>query len=98
MPRGRRICRRQTLPVRAVDRQGLARLPARSPAAWRHEGSAMEAMAHRVGIETQLRQVGVTEKDLDQLSSDAMLQTRLLGNNPREVSREDARAIYAAAL
>ncbi len=59
---------------------------------------AMEALANRVGIETQLRQVGVTEKDLDQLASDAMLQTRLLGNNPREVTREDARAIYAAAL
>jgi alcohol dehydrogenase len=27
-----------------------------------------------------------------------MLQTRLLGNNPRELTREDARAIYAAAL
>nr|WP_170133433.1 hypothetical protein [Undibacterium pigrum] len=36
--------------------------------------------------------------DLDQLASDAMLQTLLLGNNPHEVTREDARAIYAAAL
>ncbi|GAC1609540.1 MAG: iron-containing alcohol dehydrogenase [Aquirhabdus sp.] len=60
--------------------------------------TAMEALAQRVGIETQLRQVGIAEKDLDQLASDAMLQTRLLGNNPREVTREDARAIYAAAL
>ena len=59
---------------------------------------AMEDLAVRVGIETRLSQVGVTEKDLDQLASDAMLQTRLLGNNPREVTKEDARAIYAAAL
>lgn len=59
---------------------------------------AMEDLATRVGIETRLSQVGVTEKDLDQLASDAMLQTRLLGNNPREVTKEDARAIYAAAL
>lgn len=59
---------------------------------------AMEALAQRVGIETQLRQVGVTVNDLDQLANDAMLQTRLLGNNPREVSLADARAIYAAAL
>lgn len=59
---------------------------------------AMEDLATRVGIETRLSQVGIAEKDLDQLASDAMLQTRLLGNNPREVSREDARAIYAAAL
>ncbi|MFZ6645603.1 iron-containing alcohol dehydrogenase [Undibacterium sp. TJN25] len=60
--------------------------------------AAMEALAARVGIETQLRQVGIAEKDLDQLASDAMLQTRLLGNNPRDVALEDARAIYAAAL
>ncbi|MFZ6770150.1 iron-containing alcohol dehydrogenase [Undibacterium sp. Di26W] len=59
---------------------------------------AMEDLAVRVGIETRLSQVGITEKDLDQLASDAMLQTRLLGNNPREVTKEDARAIYAAAL
>jgi alcohol dehydrogenase len=45
-----------------------------------------------------LRQVGISEADLDRLADDAMLQTRLLVNNPRELKREDARAIYAAAL
>lgn len=60
--------------------------------------AAMEQLADRVGIETRLRQVGITESDLDRLADDAMLQTRLLGNNPREVKRNDARAIYAAAL
>ncbi len=59
--------------------------------------AAMEAMAERVGIETRLRQVGIAESDLDRLADDAMLQTRLLTNNPREVSRADARAIYGAA-
>jgi alcohol dehydrogenase class IV len=59
---------------------------------------ALETLAVRVGIQTRLRDVGITESDLDQLANDAMLQTRLLGNNPREVSRDDARAIYAAAL
>lgn len=58
----------------------------------------MEEIAKRTGIETRLRQVGIAESDLDRLADDAMLQTRLLTNNPREVSREDARAIYAAAL
>jgi alcohol dehydrogenase class IV len=58
----------------------------------------MEQMAKRVGIETQLRQVGIVESDLDRMADDAMLQTRLLTNNPREVTRDDARAIYAAAL
>lgn len=58
----------------------------------------METIAQRTGIETCLRQVGIAEADLDRLADDAMLQTRLLTNNPREVTRADARAIYAAAL
>lgn len=58
---------------------------------------AMAALATRVGIQTRLRDVGVQQKDIEQLASDAMLQTRLLGNNPREVTLEDARAIYTAA-
>lgn len=58
----------------------------------------MDQIARRTGIETQLRQVGIAESDLDRLADDAMLQTRLLTNNPREVTRNDARAIYAAAL
>lgn len=59
---------------------------------------ALAALAVRVGIATRLRDVGIQEKDLDQLAGDAMLQTRLLGNNPRTVTFDDARAIYAAAL
>jgi alcohol dehydrogenase class IV len=58
----------------------------------------MEGLARRLGIETALREVGIAESDLDRLADDAMLQTRLLTNNPRVVTREDARAIYAAAL
>lgn len=60
--------------------------------------TTMEQMAARVGIETTLRQVGIGAADLDRLADDAMLQTRLLTNNPREVTREDARTIYMAAL
>jgi alcohol dehydrogenase class IV len=60
--------------------------------------AALENLAERVGIETRLRQVGIAESDLERLADDAMLQTRLLGNNPREVTRADAFAIYAAAL
>jgi alcohol dehydrogenase class IV len=60
--------------------------------------AAVEELARRVGIETTLREVGITEADLDRLADDAMLQTRLLVNNPRELQRADVRAIYAAAL
>ncbi len=59
---------------------------------------AMEQLAAAAGIERTLQQVGIKASDLDQLADDAMLQTRLLSNNPRSVSRADARAIYAAAL
>ncbi len=59
---------------------------------------AMQQIAARTGIETTLRQVGVNETDLDRLADDAMLQTRLLGNNPRTVTRSDAHAIYTAAF
>nr|WP_314623712.1 iron-containing alcohol dehydrogenase [uncultured Noviherbaspirillum sp.] len=60
--------------------------------------AALEQLASRVGIATTLREVGISEADLDRLADDAMLQTRLLVNNPRELQRADARAIYAAAL
>lgn len=59
---------------------------------------AMQQIAAVTGIATRLQQVGIAESDLDRLADDAMKQTRLLGNNPRDVSREHARAIYAAAL
>jgi alcohol dehydrogenase class IV len=59
---------------------------------------AMQQIAKITGIETTLQQVGISEAELDRLADDAMKQTRLLGNNPREMTREHARAIYAAAL
>jgi alcohol dehydrogenase len=59
---------------------------------------AMQQIAKIAGIGTTLSQVGIRESDLDRLAADAMLQTRLLGNNPRELTQADARAIYAAAL
>lgn len=60
--------------------------------------AAMQQIAARTGIQTRLEDMGIAEADLDRLADDAMLQTRLLGNNPRALTRADARAIYAAAL
>jgi alcohol dehydrogenase len=59
---------------------------------------AMQTLAKRLSIETRLSQVGITRNDLERLSNDAMLQTRLLSNNPREVTFKDARSIYSSAL
>lgn len=58
----------------------------------------LERLAARLRVETRLSQVGVKENDLDRMAEDAMLQTRLLKNNPRVVSQADARAIYAETL
>jgi alcohol dehydrogenase len=49
------------------------------------------------GIPRTLREVGVQSDDLPRMASDAMLQTRLLVNNPRPVEESDALAIYRAA-
>ncbi|MBR7998212.1 iron-containing alcohol dehydrogenase [Burkholderia vietnamiensis] len=49
------------------------------------------------GIPRTLREVGVGEADLPRMAADAMLQTRLLVNNPREVTEADALAIYRQA-
>ncbi len=59
--------------------------------------TALQALAAETGIVRTLRAVGVAESELDALAEAAMLQTRLLGNNPRVVTVDDARAIYAAA-
>jgi len=56
------------------------------------------ALSPDLGLETTLRQVGVEEKDLTMLAEDAMKQQRLLVNNPREVTYEDALAIYTKAF
>lgn len=55
-------------------------------------------LAERTGIEKNLRQVGVESKDLATLADSAMLQTRLLNNNPRTIERDDAYKIYEAVL
>nr|WP_167956224.1 iron-containing alcohol dehydrogenase [Sphingomonas jejuensis] len=59
---------------------------------------ALDRLATATGVPRRLRDVGVAEADLDQLAADAMLQTRLLGNNPRSIEQADAHRLYAAAL
>lgn len=57
-----------------------------------------ERIAAAVGIQRRLTEVGVNHNDLPRMAEDAMLQTRLLVNNPCEVTQDDALAIYTAAL
>ncbi|MEP3671058.1 MAG: iron-containing alcohol dehydrogenase, partial [Roseibium sp.] len=55
-------------------------------------------LSRNLGLHTRLRDVGIGKKDLPKLASDAMKQTRLLVNNPKEITEADAFEIYRAAL
>ena len=56
-----------------------------------------EALVDRLMMPSKLRELDVPEDSLPMLASDAMLQQRLLVNNPRKVSEQDALRIYEAA-
>ena len=58
----------------------------------------LEDLIAATKLPMRLRDHGIDESALPQLAQDAMLQTRLLVNNPREVSESDALAIYQRAF
>ncbi|MDT8346041.1 MAG: iron-containing alcohol dehydrogenase [Thermohalobaculum sp.] len=58
----------------------------------------LAALGPALGMRTRLRDVGVSHNHLPMLAEDAMKQTRLLVNNPREMTHEDALGIYERAL
>jgi alcohol dehydrogenase class IV len=57
----------------------------------------LEQLIDRVKLPRRLRDVGIGEEHIEKLALDAMKQTRLLVNNPRPVTLDDARAIYRQA-
>ena len=58
----------------------------------------LAGLAPSLDLDTRLSSAGIARTDLPRLAADAMRQTRLLVNNPREVTERDALAIYEAAL
>lgn len=58
---------------------------------------ALCSLSPRSGLPNRLRDAGVPEDSLPMLARDAMLQQRLLVNNPRELTEADALAIYQKA-
>ncbi|WP_168408522.1 iron-containing alcohol dehydrogenase [Acinetobacter indicus] len=56
----------------------------------------MQNYLDRSGLTLKLNALNVPENMLEQLAEDAMLQTRLLQNNPRDMEKQDALAIYQA--
>ena len=59
--------------------------------------AALEELMTDIHLETHLSRVGIEKSALPKLAEAAMLQTRLLVNNPREVGYEDALQIYQEA-
>ncbi|MCL5043171.1 MAG: iron-containing alcohol dehydrogenase [Gammaproteobacteria bacterium] len=59
--------------------------------------TALADLSPRCNLPSRLRDADVPESSLEMLARDAMLQQRLLVNNPREVTEADALAIYRQA-
>ncbi len=57
---------------------------------------AIRDLVAEMPFEQNLKSAGVPEGDLEMLAKDAMNVQRLLINNPRDVSYDDALAIYRA--
>lgn len=58
---------------------------------------ALAGLCAKLGMATRLRDLDIPEDAIPRMASDAMLQTRLLVNNPRDLSEADALSIYRAA-
>ena len=58
---------------------------------------SMAALSKRCGLQQTLREMNIPRDFLPRLASDAMNQSRLLVNNPRELKEADALNIYEAA-
>jgi len=59
---------------------------------------ALEDLTRYVGIPLRLSAFGIEKKDIPELTSRVMEVTRLLSNNPKPISREEAAAIYERIL
>jgi alcohol dehydrogenase class IV len=60
--------------------------------------NALDNLGHDLKLPMYLRDVGISSTDVDKLASEAMKQTRLLPNNPREVTLKDAVDLYTRAF
>ena len=57
----------------------------------------LEILSKKIGLPQKLREVNIPKEACKKMASDAMKQTRLLINNPREMTERDALNIYEAA-
>ena len=57
----------------------------------------LESLSKKLGLPQKLREVDIPKNACEKMAKDAMKQTRLLVNNPREVKEVDALNIYQSA-
>ena len=57
----------------------------------------LESLSKKLGLPQKLREVDIPKNACEKMAKDAMKQTRLLVNNPREVTEKDALNIYQSA-
>jgi alcohol dehydrogenase class IV len=60
--------------------------------------AAIDRLADDIRVPRHLADFGVKEKDIPMLAEGVMKVTRLLANNPRTLTLDDAKRIYKAAL
>ena len=90
-------------PAAAGQYAELAELVAGEPIAGSDEAKThalidtLRSLIYDVGLPATLREAGVDHASLETLAEDAMLQQRLLVNNPRDVNYDDALSIYRAS-
>ncbi|MDC0602877.1 iron-containing alcohol dehydrogenase [Aliiglaciecola sp.] len=58
----------------------------------------LQKLISELGLPARLREVGITQDSLANLAKQAMLQQRLLVNNPVEITEEDALMLYQQAF
>lgn len=79
------VCPRGSIPAGASDTQKVDALI-----------DAIATISQDIELPQTLREVGVSPTDVDRMAADAMLQTRLLVNNPVDVTEQDAAKLYAS--
>ena len=88
----------ELLPLVFPERAAAAAPSSDDEAAAHALADGLAELAVELAIPTTLPEVGIAAGDVELLATEAMKQTRLLPNNPREVTLDDARALYTAAM
>jgi alcohol dehydrogenase len=58
----------------------------------------IEGLIKQLKLPVSLAEMGIVQSDIQTLANDAMLQTRLLVNNPKPLNLEDTKTIYQQAF